>query len=158
LAINEFAGLKLSNGFVVTSASLGEVFTVTETGPLRFDIPLDPESELIVTKAADRSTADVGDYINYTVTIQNSGTASAPIRLFDTLPIGFRYVQGTSRVEAVPSKDPFVSDDATLLTFEMDNLAPGETVNRAGQSHITRRFTTLDEHNYWPCDRTKLRR
>jgi len=128
LAIDEFAGLKLSNGFVVTSASLGEVFTVTETGPLRFDIPLDPESELIVTKAADRSTADVGDYINYTVTIQNSGTASAPIRLFDTLPIGFRYVQGTSRVEAVPSKDPFVSDDATLLTFEMDNLAPGETV------------------------------
>ena len=128
LGINEFGALKLSNGFVVTTASLGEVFTVTETGPLRFDIPLDPESELIVTKTADRSTADVGDYINYTVTVQNSGTATAPIRLFDTLPIGFRYVPGTSRLEMEPTKDPFVSDDATLLTFEMENLAPGEII------------------------------
>jgi len=128
MGIDDFAALKLSNGFVVTTASLGEVFTVTETGPLRFDIPLDPESELIVTKTADRSTADVGDYINYTVTVQNSGTATAPIRLFDTLPIGFRYVQGSSRVEMEASKDPLVSDDATLLTFEMANLPPGQTV------------------------------
>jgi len=52
LGINEFASLKLSDGFEVTSASLGEIFTVTETGPLRFDVPLDPESELIVTKSA----------------------------------------------------------------------------------------------------------
>jgi len=128
MGINDFAALKLSNGYIVTTASLGEVFTVTETGPLRFDIPLDPESELIVTKTADRTTADVGDYINYTVTVQNSGTATAPIRLFDTLPIGFRYVPGTSRVEMEAEKDPFVSDDATLLTFEMANLPPGETV------------------------------
>ena len=128
LGLNDFGSLQSTNGFVVTTASIGEVFTVTEPGPLRFDIPLDPETELIVTKTADRTTADVGDYINYTVTVQNAGTATAPVRLFDTLPIGFRYVTGTSRLEAVPTNDPSVSDDATLLTFEMDNLPPGETV------------------------------
>lgn len=119
-------GLAKQDGFVITAASLGDVFTVTETGPLRFDIPLDPESNLVVTKSADQSTADVGDYVNYTVTIRNAGTATAPVRLYDTLPIGFRYVPGTTRVETELSENPVVSDDATLLTFDMSVLAPGE--------------------------------
>jgi len=115
-------------GFVVTAASLGETFTVSETGPLRFDIPLDPESNIILTKTADRNTADVGDYVSYTVTIQNAGDTASAVDLYDTLPIGFRYVPGTTRVENVVSAEPQVSDDATLLTFDMDALAPGETV------------------------------
>ena len=128
LQISELSSFIKNGEFVVTDASLGETFTITERGPIRFDIPLDPESELVVTKTADRNTADVGDYINYTVTVQNAGVATAPIRLYDTLPIGFRYVAGTSRVEAIRSDDPNVSDDATLLTFDMNNLAPGETI------------------------------
>ncbi len=119
--------LSQQKGFVVTEASLGETFTVSETGPLRFDVPLDPESSLVVTKTADQPTADVGDYINYTVTIRNSGVSAAPVRLYDTLPIGFRYVAGTTRVESVVSENPLVSDDATLLTFDMNILEPGET-------------------------------
>jgi uncharacterized repeat protein (TIGR01451 family) len=119
--------LSRSKGFVLTPGSLGAPFTVSEAGPLRFDIPLDPKSNLVVTKAADRTTADVGDYINYTVTVRNAGFALAPIRLYDTLPIGFRYVPGTARIESAAAKDPVVSDDATLLTFDMDLLAPGET-------------------------------
>ena len=128
LDIDEFAGFGKLGEYVVTTASIGEAFTINEAGPLRFDIPLDPESELVVTKTADRSTADIGDYINYTVTIQNAGLSTAPVRLFDTLPIGFRYVPGTSRTEAVSSDDPMISDDSTLLTFDMNTLAPGETI------------------------------
>ena len=128
LGADELSGLGKAGELVITDASIGEVFTVTEAGPLRFDIPLDPESELVVTKTADRGNADVGDYINYTVTVQNAGTSSAPIRLYDTLPIGFRYVPGSARIEAVASGDPAMSDDATLLTFDMNNLAPGETI------------------------------
>ncbi len=128
VSMDDLSNLSQQKGFVVTGASLGETFTVTETGPLRFDIPLDPESNLVVTKSADRSTADVGDYINYTVTVRNAGAATAPVRLFDTLPIGFRYVPGTTRVETDPVENPIVSDDATLLTFDMDMLAPGETL------------------------------
>lgn len=120
--------LGAQEGFVITAASMGQTFTVSEAGPLRFDIPLDPESNLVLTKSADRETADVGDYINYTVTIQNSGETAASVDLYDTLPIGFRYVPGTSRIEAAFAADPEISDDATLLTFDMDIVSPGETI------------------------------
>jgi len=115
-------------GFVITSASMGETFTVTEEGPLRFDIPLDPESNLVLTKSADRLTADVGDYVNYTVTVQNTGDSAAAVDLYDTLPIGFRYVPGTTRIESLSAEDPIVSDDATLLTFDMNALPSGEAI------------------------------
>jgi len=108
---------------------MGDTFTVLERGPLRFDIPLDPDSNLVVTKTADRESADVGDYINYTVTIENPGDQAASVNLYDTLPIGFRYVPGTTRIEAVFSEDPEVSDDATLLTFDMNALPAGETLS-----------------------------
>lgn len=116
------------NGFVLTPGSFGQSFTVTESGPLRFDIPLDPETNLVVSKTADRSTADVGDYINYTVTVRNQGQATAPVNLYDTLPIGFRYVEGTTRIERIPADNPVVADDAALLTFDMGLVAPGETI------------------------------
>ncbi len=121
--------LGAEQGFVITTASMGDTFTVTERGPLRFDIPLDPESNLVVTKTADREGADVGDYINYTVTIQNPGDQAASVNLYDTLPIGFRYVPGTTRIEAAFTEDPEVSEDATLLTFDMNVLPAGETLS-----------------------------
>ena len=125
---SDLLALGEQEGFVITSASLGETFTVDERGPLRFDIPLDPESNIVLTKTADRNSADVGDYVNYSVTIQNSGDSASAVDLYDTLPIGFRYVPGTTRIESRPSVDPEISEDATLLTFDMDALAPGETV------------------------------
>jgi uncharacterized repeat protein (TIGR01451 family) len=125
---DELADLSNQNGFVLTPGSFGQVFTVTESGPLRFDIPLDPESNLVVSKTADRGTADVGDYVNYTVTVRNQGQSSAPVRLYDTLPVGFRYVEGTTRVERVRSEDPTIADDAALLTFDAGLVAPGESV------------------------------
>ena len=114
--------------FNIENASYGEVFSVTEPGPIHFDIPLDPQTDFTLTKAADRNYADVGDFINYSLTIQNAGTRAAPVKLFDTLPLGFRYVPGTTRLEKTPSSEPTVSDDAALLTFPMGVLAPGETI------------------------------
>ena len=119
---NDLLELGAQEGFVITSASLGEAFTVAERGPLRFDIPLDPESNIVLTKTADRNTADVGDYVNYTVTIQNSGETVSAVDLFDTLPIGFRYVPGTTRIESLPSEDPDISEDATLLTLSLIHI------------------------------------
>jgi len=111
--------------FVITDASYGENFSLGEAGPLRFDIPLDPETDLVLNKAADRTFGDVGDFVNYTVTIENRGLAATPIMLYDTLPVGFRYVEGTSRIEQVTIDEPEVSDNATLLTFPMGLIQPG---------------------------------
>lgn len=120
--------LSAKEGFVITQGSFGRPFTIDQTSPLRFDIPLDPESDLVVEKVADRQTGDVGDYVNYTVTIRNQGVATAPLRLFDTLPMGFRYVPGTTRLERQAEADPEISDDAVLLTFDMGLITPGESV------------------------------
>jgi len=116
------------NGFVILPASFGEAISLDSVGTLRFDIPLDPVSDIVVTKTADRSFGDVGDYINYSVTVENRGTATVPAILHDSLPLGFRYVPGTSLIEQVSVDDPQVSDDAGLLTFDMDLVEPGETV------------------------------
>jgi uncharacterized repeat protein (TIGR01451 family) len=115
--------------FVITDASFGENFSLGEAGPLRFDIPLDPETDIVLGKVADRTTGDVGDFINYTVTIENRGQAAAPVMLYDTLPVGFRYVPGTSRVEQTTIDEPQVSENATLLTFPMGVIQPGDTIS-----------------------------
>lgn len=115
--------------FVITDASYGENFSLGEAGPLRFDIPLDPDTDLVVNKTADRSFGDVGDFVNYTVTIENRGQVAAPVMLYDTLPVGFRYVPGTSRVVQNTISDPEVSANATLLTFPMGLVEPGETLS-----------------------------
>ena len=115
-------------GLTLTPGSYGLPFTLDEAGPLVFDIPLDPESDITVDKQVDRLSADIGDYVNYTVTIENIGAAPTRGTLHDTLPVGFRYVPGTARVEQVPADDPDVSDDATLLTFDMGVLQPGDSI------------------------------
>ena len=116
-------------GYFILDASYGRAFSQTESGYLRLDIPLDPESEMLVTKSADRSYVDVGDFISYNVTLQNLGQSTAPAQIFDTLPIGFRYVGGTSTQNNLQISDPAVSDDASLLTYPMVMVAPGETIS-----------------------------
>ncbi|WP_418152465.1 hypothetical protein AB8615_00005 [Litorimonas sp. RW-G-Af-16] len=114
-------------GYVLLPISFGEVLSLATEGPLRFDIPLDPVSDIVVTKTADRTFGDVGDYINYTVTVQNTGQAAVPVELHDSLPLGFRYVPGTTRIEQVVGENPDISSDARLLTFDMGLLGGGET-------------------------------
>ncbi len=120
----------VTNGgaYTLLAGSFGEVFTLTEETTFRFDIPLDPQTDFVLTKVADRTFGDVGDFIQYTVNVQNTGSRSAPVRLFDTLPLGFRYLNGTSRQNNLAIADPAVSDNATLLTFPMGVLAPGESI------------------------------
>lgn len=115
-------------GFVITPASFGQEIILESGGPLRFDIPLDPETDLVVTKVADRELADIGDFVNYSVSVENRGAAASPVVIHDTLPIGFRYIPGTSRTALERLDDPQVSETATFLTFPMGTIAPGETI------------------------------
>ena len=122
--------IALNDGsFVIMDASFGKDYVLNADGPLRFDIPLDPDTDLVLSKTADRTFGDVGDFVNYTVTIENRGVGPARPTLLDTLPIGFRYVPGTSRISQAFIDEPEISDNATLLTFDMDVLNPGESVS-----------------------------
>jgi len=86
--------VELNDGsFVIMDASFGKDYVLNADGPLRFDIPLDPDTDLVLSKTADRTFGDVGDFVNYTVTIENRGVGPARPTLLDTLPIGFTAIR-----------------------------------------------------------------
>ena len=114
--------------FIILDASFGENFSVAGFAGVQFDIPLDPEGELLLTKTADVTTGDVGDFIPYTVDITNIGATPTPVDLMDTLPLGFRYIEGSALRDGQTFADPVISPNATSLTFPLGLLPIGETV------------------------------
>lgn len=136
VSVGDLGSGKTGEYFVI-DASYGKQYSVDDVTSLRFDVPLDPDAQLVVNKVADRSDAGVGDFVGYTVSVANSGAATIPLNLADTLPLGFRYVPGTARIEDAPVADPAVADTANLLTFPMGSVAPGETVNISYALEVT---------------------
>nr|WP_070960683.1 DUF11 domain-containing protein [Hyphomonas sp. Mor2] len=109
-----------------TQASYAGTFTVSVSGPLNLDIPLDPNSELIVRKQAFDTHAAIGDFVGYTIELENAATLAAPVRLKDTLPAGFRYVAGSARLAGAQIADPVIDADGRGLTFVGGLIPPGE--------------------------------
>ncbi|WP_230658883.1 SdrD B-like domain-containing protein [Psychrobacter sp. I-STPA10] len=69
---------------------------------------MDPKSNLQVVKTADVKAAELGDYVNYSINITNTGKNNATvydINLKDALPRGFTYVEGSARVDGKPVAD-----------------------------------------------------
>lgn len=91
-------------------------------------IPLDPAvitgSGLLVSKVAGRTTAEPGDFVDYTVVVKNVTTATLPgITLADSLPRGFTYQLGTARINGIPTANP-LGGMGPQLTFTIGALAP----------------------------------
>lgn len=96
----------------------------------RMDIPLDPkDNNVLITKTANKTQASAGDVISYNVKIQNTEIPGSNVRIKDTLPQGFRYVEGSARLSGVTLADPVISDNGRELTFTIANIAVEETVN-----------------------------
>ena len=125
----DFINQTTGAGYFIVDGSYGNPFNLPVSGPVQFDIPLDPDTDLVISKTADRSSADVGDFVSYTINIENRGASPAAIQLFDTLPRGFRYVEGTARQGADFIDNPDASENGTLLTFPMGMINPGQTVS-----------------------------
>ncbi|MEM1086734.1 MAG: hypothetical protein AAGH90_03325 [Pseudomonadota bacterium] len=105
--------------FKITQASFSEPFTLEVTGPISLDIPLDPSGELVVSKTADVERASEGDFVRYTVELDNRDTTPATFRLSDRLPYGLRYVEGSARYDGQPIGDPEISDNGRKLLFPL---------------------------------------
>ena len=72
-------------------------------------IPLDPIAigSLSLTKSGDRSVAEVGDSVRYTLTVtMASGGRPIQTSLVDRLPAGFTYIPGTATVNERTIADP----------------------------------------------------
>ncbi|GAB4277076.1 MAG: hypothetical protein Kow0092_32880 [Deferrisomatales bacterium] len=115
--------------FALTAASRGEAFDVEEGPPLQIDLPLDPgDSPLFLRKTAGKETVGAGDFLSYTVEVENATTLVPATRVVvtDLLPPGFRYEAGSARRDGLRSPDPEVSRDGRTLTFELGDLEPGD--------------------------------
>jgi SdrD B-like domain len=98
-------------------------------------IPLDPLTppQLFISKVGDRSTAELGDSVRYTIRVRrvDGGAATLPaVTIFDSLPAGFRYIAGTATVNGVSVADP-AGAPGPGLTFVISNA------NLAANAEVT---------------------
>ena len=80
-------------------------------------IPLDPLSNgaLLVSKVGDRSVAELGDSVRYTIRLTNTTPlALSNVVVEDLLPAGFRYIPGTARLGTTTLADPAGSTGRSL--------------------------------------------
>ena len=128
LTAADFALLDNAPFAIDAAASYGQGFTLDGSGPLNFDIPLDAQTDLVINKTASVTTGDIGDFIGYTVNIENRGQSGAPVMLRDTLPRGFKYVKGSAKLGGVSFADPVVSNNGQDLFFSLGALLVTENL------------------------------
>lgn len=120
----------------IASGSKGESFSVPFTGSFFFDLPVDPvASHLFVDKVAAKAQVDIGDFVAYTIQIENRETdAVADVVINDTLPQGFRLQGEAVVIETGERLAPIIGANPRSLTFQLSNLA--------GQSRVSIRYMT----------------
>ncbi|MCC2676343.1 MAG: hypothetical protein K0R58_3290, partial [Ramlibacter sp.] len=123
------AALQPASRIIDTPGSYGGNFRVA-LGAVRFDVPLDTGGSggLTVQKVANRSAAEVGDFVDYTVTVRNvMAVPLHQVMVRDGLPSGFTYVAGTARLGGQAAPDP-VGDAGPQLAFDVGRVAAGAQV------------------------------
>jgi uncharacterized repeat protein (TIGR01451 family) len=116
-------------GFLVSTPSFGETFELTEAGPVRFDIPLDPQSDLKVSLSTNTLVADIGDPVTYTATVENIGAMMVPVTLSTVLPKGFRFIVGSTEQSGASGPTPSVDPAGRRLTYGLGMLDAGSSVS-----------------------------
>ena len=116
---------------IIEPGSRGGVFTLPVGPAFRVDIPLDPKTGAIwLSKSAGRSMVSVGDFMSYDITLENNdpvGTLFSTI-ITDKLPPGFRYQQGSTRINGTAAADPAISADGSTMTFAVGTVAPNSSL------------------------------
>ncbi|MBW2637565.1 MAG: OmpA family protein, partial [Deltaproteobacteria bacterium] len=113
---------------IVEPGSRGEEFILNPGPAFNIDFPVDPVvTSLWVTKSASQDIVSIGDFLQYSVNVQNktAGVMSA-VALTDLLPLGFRYQSGSLKIDGIASPDPAISPDGGTLTLFLGDLA-GDT-------------------------------
>ncbi len=118
--------------FALGPGSRGNDFVVP-LGPIfQVDVPLDAAGTgagLTLSKRANRATAGIGQFVQYVLELSApGGSAGNPLVLDDRLPRGFRYEEGSLRLDGQPAPEPTISNKGRRLTVPLPALAPGGRV------------------------------
>jgi uncharacterized repeat protein (TIGR01451 family) len=111
--------------------SFGQGFVVTAAPGVAVDVPLDPNGEsLVLRKSAGQQIATTGDFVQYTLNLQNNSEtgAFADVRVVDHLPAGSRYRSGSLRLNGARIADPVVAADGASFTYTQPSIEPGAAI------------------------------
>jgi len=98
----------------LSGATNATISRVQGTGTITSVAPATPN--VVVTQSASATSVAAGTPVTFTLTAQNTGTASAPdVVVFDTLPAGATFV----------SSSPSATQNGQTLTFSLGALAAG---------------------------------
>jgi uncharacterized repeat protein (TIGR01451 family) len=101
-----------------------------------------PPPQLQLTKSADRSTAQPGQAIRYSLTVNNVGAGPATnVQISDSIPAGTNYVQGSADNNGGPIDPNTVgwtisglqSGGSATVSFQVQVAATSGTVNNVAQ-------------------------
>jgi uncharacterized repeat protein (TIGR01451 family) len=121
--LNQLAGAP----YRLSAASFGTAFSIEGPPAIAVDVPVDPAAtQLFMQKTTPTSVAAIGDFVQYTLTIQNTSTNAAvpSMTTIDRLPHGMRYRAGSARIDGEQATDPAISADGQTLTFATGALGP----------------------------------
>ena len=117
--------------FRLQPGSFGQPFVVTLAPAVAVDMPLDPAGEgLVMRKIAGQQIATTGDFVQYTLALQNTSETSTfnNVQVIDRLPAGARFRPGSLRLNGTRIADPAVSLDGSRFTYLHPTIAVGETI------------------------------
>ncbi len=105
--------------------SRGEEFMINPGPAIHIDLPIDPlRSWLRLTKTASKATVAIGDFLQYRLAVENTGSiAVGGIAVSDRLPGGFRYRSGSTKLDGQIVADPVISADGRTLLFTVGTVA-----------------------------------
>jgi len=133
---------------------------------------LDP-AELTIQKYANKTQVFIGEIVTYKIVITNRGTdptSSTATTVMDTIPAGFKYLKGSSRLSGIIQPDPIGNDTlifdighftpglSKTLTYQLivgSGLAPGRYINRAYARYyydkppLTEGITAIAKNEVW---------
>jgi uncharacterized repeat protein (TIGR01451 family) len=120
-------GLMPAGRNVTQTGSYGGNFSlVGKQGPITIDVPLDTGAAtgLFAQKTASKAIAEVGDFVDYSITVDNNtGLSMTGLVINDQLPAGFAYVKGSARLNSARLPDP-VGGAGPTLQFSLGTIAP----------------------------------
>ena len=119
----------------------------SSNGIIQNHMPIDPVTPVVqgalqATKIGNVRSAELGDSVGYTIRLKNdTNVVQYGVTLKDTLPVGFKYIGGTSSLE---SKDRRIRDDQTLgiadgqrvLNYQIGNILPGESLTLTYRARV----------------------
>lgn len=101
------------------------------------DIPLDPLSDrILLEKSSSKTSAGIGDFVPFDITLTNVDADITDINLVDTLPVGLTYVTDSLRVNGKKYNNILVDESGRNLTINFPTVMASEKINLSYVSKV----------------------